>query len=165
MNRKRILHIALVVFGVLILWRFTEAVFLGRMEALNREISSASRTLGEIREMKEAFGHEAPGLPAGGFPADRQRDYTPLSFLERLSQSSGADYELIYREPRPVRAGDDFLETSVRVELRGIDAPGLVEYLYAVENSGEFLRLRNLNVRPHQGALRASFDVATLIPR
>lgn len=165
MDKKLLFYVLAGVLAALLIWQFVIAGILGKFEALDREIASAERTLAEIRLLERAYAEGADGDSGlAGVLERRQRDYTPLSLLENLSESAGVKYELVYREPRPVRDKDDLMETSVMVELRGIDMRGLVEYLYEIENSGEFLRLRNLVIRPQDGLLRANFEVATIVP-
>ncbi len=165
MNKKILFYALAGLFAFLLAWQFVIKGVINKFESLDRDIAAAERTLEEIRLLEKDYieGMEwSSGLD--GVLAGRHRDYTPLSFLERLSEASGVKYELVYREPRPVRGKDDFMEASVRVELSGIDAGRLIEYIYGIENSGEFLRLRNLVIRPHEGLLRASFEVATIVP-
>ena len=57
------------------------------------------------------------------------------------------------------------MESSVGVELNGVDIRQLMDYLYQVENSSELLQVRNLHLRPEKdGLLKVSFEVSTLVP-
>ncbi len=165
MNRKYLLYILAGLFAAVLLWQFLVEGVLGRFDSLDRNIAARKKTLEEIRQLEQTYARgkdELTGLDA--VLRGRGKDYTPISFLERLSVESGVKYELVYREPRPIRDEDNLMEASVRVELREIDTAGLVKYLYRVENSGEFLMLRNLNIRPQEGLLRAGFEVSTIVP-
>ncbi len=165
MNKKFLFYALSGVFAVLLVWQFVIMGLINEFESLDRDIAAAERTLEEIRLLEKDYIEGMEGSSGlDDVLAVRHRDYTPLSFLERLSERAGVRYELVYREPRPVAGNDDFMEASVRVELSGIDSASLIEYIYRVENSGEFLRLRNLVIRPHEGLLRASFEVATIVP-
>lgn len=165
MNKKVLFFMLICLLAALLLWQFAAVRVISRFESLDREIAAAGRTMEEVALLEREY---AEGLEDASeldlVLRERRKDYTPLSFLERLSESAGVKYELIYREPRPIRDREDFLEASVRVELYEIDIRGLVEYLYEIENSGEFLRVRNFYIRPHGGLLRAGFEVATIVP-
>lgn len=165
MDRRVLFFVLLGLLAVVLVWQFAAAGVMARFESLNREIAAAERTLEEVSVLEKEYAErleEASELDM--VLRERRRDYTPLSFLESLSESAGVKYELIYREPRQIRDRDDFLEASVRVELYEIDIRGLVEYLHEIENSGEFLRVRNFYIRPHGGLLRAGFEVSTIVP-
>ncbi len=149
----------------MLIWLFVVDGVLKRFEALDRDIASRQNTLSQIRALEQDYA-SGKGEPSGfeAVLAQRQKDYTPLSFLEQLADKSGARYEITYREPRSVSASEEFLEASVRVELRGVGIEKLIEYIYAVENSEEFLRIKNLNIRLQENLLNVNFEVSTIVP-
>ncbi len=165
MKNKKLLYALLVLLVVLLAWQFLFLGVAGRFESLDREIEAKTRTLQEIRLIEREYFHDLEELrDLGSVLLNRQRDYTPLSFLERLAVETGVKYELVYREPRAIRNNADFMESAVMVELREINMHALIEYLYGIESSGEFLRIRNLNIRPQDNLLRVNFEVVAIVP-
>ncbi len=165
MNRKKAFYFIILFSAVMLVWLFVVNGVLKRFDSLDRDIVSRKNTLSQIKSLEQDYA-SGKGEPSG-FEAvfsQRQKDYTPLSFLEQLADESGARYEITYREPRGVSAGEEFLEASVRVELRGVGVEKLMEYIYAVESSEEFLRIKNLNIRLQEGLLNVNFEVSTIVP-
>ncbi len=165
MDRKLLLYVLSGLLAVLLVWQFVVAAVFERLDSLDRDIASRRATLEEIRRIEREY-HERhrefkllESLLEG-----RSRDYTPLSFLEELVSESGLNYELVFREPRPMEGEAGLMVSSVRVELDEISMDELTEFLYEIENSPELLRIRNLNIRPRGGLLRAGFEVATVVP-
>ena len=137
-----------------------------KFRELNSKIARKEKSLGEVRSLQGEYLRIKKTVEEMKKSLDgRRKDYTPLSFLEKLSQSSGVGYELTYREPRELSGEKGYMESSVGVELKGIRMGELTTYLYRVENSSELLRVRNLHVSPRKdGLLNVSFEASTLVP-
>lgn len=137
-----------------------------KFRELNTKIAKKEKALEEMKRLKNEYLQIKKTIEDMRRSLDgRKKDYTPLSFLERLFKQSGATYELIYREPRELKGKNAYMESSVGVELKGTGMEGLIAYLYQVESSNELLRVRNLRISPDKdGRLQVSFEVSTLVP-
>ena len=152
------------IFLVFLIWKFGIVSVQKKVVALDKKIARKEDDLKEIKSLQNAYSR----FKAGGVVedlADRNKDFTPLAFLEKLSMKIGVKdrHKLTYQEPR--KLNDEHLETSVSVELNGIDMGQLLNYLYDVENSPELLSIKNVHIiRQKDGFLEATFEVSTLIP-
>ena len=151
---------------IVLIWQFGIVSGGRKFRELNSKIACKEKTLEEARNLQNEYLQVKKTVEDMRKSLDgRRKDYTPLSFLEKLSQHSGVAYELTYREPRELSGEKGYMESSVGVELKGIRMKELTTYLYQIENSNELLRVRNLHVSPRKdGLLRVCFEVSTLIP-
>lgn len=151
---------------IILIWQFGIVSVGKKLRELDGKIVRKKEALKEIKSLsKEYFRIKKTEGQMRKSLYDRESDYTPLSFLERLSREAGVRYELIYQEPRELRGGDGYMESSVGVELSGLNIRKLIDYLYQVENSPELLLIRNLHLMPGKdGLLRVSFEVSTPVP-
>jgi hypothetical protein len=165
MNRKIIFYVLSAVLLLLAARYFAVEGFLSQFAALEEQIAAKQKTLEEVQRLESDYRRGADEISGlARILETRRKDYTPLTFLEGLFSDSNTEYEIVYREPQAISGEEGLMESSVRVEFNEIDINSLVTYLYKIENSSEFLRLRNLSVRPRENLLRASFEVATIVP-
>ncbi len=149
---------------VFLIWKFGIVPVQKKVVALDKKIARKEDALKEIKSLQNAYFRFETGRAVGDLPA-REKDFTPLAFLEKLSMKVGVKdrHKLTYQEQR--KFNDEHLEASVSVELNGIDMGQLLNYLYDVENSPELLRIKNVHIiRQQDGFLEATFEVSTLIP-
>ncbi len=151
---------------IVLIWQFGVVSGGRKFRELDSKIVRKEKALKEVRDLQSEYLRVKKTVEEMRKSLDgRREDYTPLSFLEKLSQQLGVGYELTYREPRELSGEKMYMESSVGVEFKGISMGELTTYLYRVENSSEFLRVGNLHVSPREdGLLRVSFEVSTLIP-
>ncbi len=153
-------------FVIILIWQFGVVSVGRKLRELEGKIAGKEEALKEIKSLSEEYlqikkteGQMRKSLD------NRERDYTPLSFLERLSRDAGVRYELTYQEPRELKDEEGYMESSVGVELSGLNIKKLINYLYQVENSSELLLIRNLHLRTGKdGLLKVSFEVSTPVP-
>ena len=151
---------------IVLIWQFGIVSGGRNFRELNSKIARKEKALEEVRSLQNEYLRVRKTVEEMRKSLDgRREDYTPLSFLEKLSQQLGVAYELTYREPRELSGEKGYMESSVGVEFKGISMRKLTAYLYRVENSSELLRVRNLHVSPRKdGLLMVSFEISTLIP-
>ncbi len=129
---------------------------IARKEKALEEIRSLTRKCVRMKETAQNISKSSGG---------QRKDYTPLSFLEKLSQKSNIKYKLTYHPPRELKGEKSYMESSVSVELAGINMHRLLKYLYTVENSGEMLCVKNLHIKSAGGGvLNVNFEVSALVP-
>ena len=151
---------------IVLIWQFGIVSGGRKFRELDSKIVRKEKALEEARSLQGEYLRVKKTVEEMRKSLDgRREDYTPLSFLEKLSQQLGVGYELTYREPRELSGEKVYMESSVGVEFERISMGELTTYLYRVEDSSELLRVRNLHVSPRKdGLLRVSFEVSTLIP-
>ena len=152
------------IFLVLLIWQFGIVGVQKRLVALDKKIARKEDALKKIRSLQNEYSRFKGGGVISDVPG-RNKDFTPLAFLEKLSMKIGVKdrHKLTYQDPR--KLDDEHLETSVSVEMNGIDMGQLVSYLYNVENSPELLRIKNLHLVLGKGSLlKVTFEVSTVVP-
>ena len=152
---KNKLYLAAGVLLAVLIWELGIVPVNRKLKSLDKRIVKKEESLREIKRLRKEYSRFKGG--AGWGSAGSKKDFTPLAFLEKLSRRIGITCELTYREPR--KLDDERMETSVAVELNGVDMGQLLNYLYELENSQELLHIRNLHLVPEKnGLLKVSFD-------
>ena len=89
---------------VILIWQFGFVSPRKKLRELEGKVARKEETLREIKSLREEYLQtEKTGGQIRKSLDGRQMDYTPLSFLEKLSRDADVRYELIYREPREVK--------------------------------------------------------------
>jgi Tfp pilus assembly protein PilO len=73
-------------------------------------------------------------------------DFSLATHLESLSSNNGLKIDSM--KPKPPTPNDYYAETQVEVKITGVALKTLVNFLYEIENSKEFLKVTSLQVRP-----------------
>ena len=148
-----------------LIWQFGVVSTGRRSRELDAKIAGKEKALKEIRSLTRKcvrMKETARGMKKS--PGGQRKDYTPLPFLEKLSQESNVKYKLTYRPPRELKGEKSYMESLVGVELAGISMHQLLKYIYMVENSGEMLCVKNLHIKSGGGGvLNVNFEVSALV--
>ena len=149
-----------------LIWQFGIVSTSRKFRELDARIVRKEKALEEIRSLAgEYIRMKKTAQDVRKTPLGQRKDYTPLPFLEKLSQESNVKYKLTYRTPRELKGEKSYMESSVSVELAGINMHRLLKYIYTAENSGEMLCIKNLHIKSAGGGvLNVNFEVSALVP-
>jgi hypothetical protein len=84
--------------------------------------------------------------------------------LEGLAGKARIKGNIASMKPQSTSLGEDYKESSVEVKLESITTKQLVDYLFRIENSGAFIRIKRLHVKKRHDNpkyLDATFLVST----
>jgi len=123
-----------------------------------KEISTLSQEYLDIRERMEELKGKA---------RRRGKNFSLFSHLESLAGKTLIKGNIASMKPQSTPLGGDYKESSVEVKLESITTGQLVDYLFRIEDSEAFLRIKRLHVKKRHDNpkyLDATFLVSTYEP-
>ena len=123
-----------------------------------KEISTLSQEYLDIRERMEELKGKA---------RKRGKTFSLFSHLESLAGKTLIKGNIASMKPQSTPLGGDYKESSVEVKLESITTGQLVDYLFRIEDSEAFLRIKRLHVKKRHDNpkyLDATFLVSTYEP-
>jgi type II secretory pathway component PulM len=160
-DRKIVLSIACVAAAILIL-----GVYSGISHSLTRwdqNIQKKIKNFDQIRALGNEYRVSQDTLRRIENTIKRTPpDFSIASHLEDLAQKNGIKIDSM--KPKPVTPNDYFKETQVELKIHGVSLKTLVNYLFQIENSQEFLKITAIQIRPSYSKpmfLDITFSVST----
>ena len=123
-----------------------------------KEISTLSQEYLDIRERMEELKGKA---------RRRGKNFSLFSHLESLAGKTLVKGNIASMKPQSTPIGGDYKESSVEVKLESITTGQLVDYLFRIEDSEAFLRIKRLHIKKRHDNpkyLNATFLVSTYEP-
>ncbi len=120
-----------------------------------KEISTLSQEYLEIRERMEELKGKA---------RKRGKSFSLFSHLESLAGKTLIKGNIASMKPQSTPISGDYKESSVEVKLESITTGQLVDYLFRIEDSEAFLKIKRLHVKKRHDNpkyLDATFLVST----
>ena len=78
----------------------------------------------------------------------RQQNFSPFSRLEELAGQTGIRSKIQYMKPIVSTPSDAYEEESVEIKMEGITLEQFIQYLYQIENSPQFMKIKRLHIKP-----------------
>ncbi len=141
---------------------------LDRSARLDRQIVSAQRQLQELRTLQREYRNRREVLDKINDRLRRQKDFSLFSLLETLARQTGTREKILYMKPTVSPPNDAYEEESVEIKMEGVTLEQLIQYLYQVENSPQFLKIKRLYIKPrfdNRQSLTAIFRVSNFTPK
>ncbi len=129
-----------------------------RIEQKTEELEMISTLSQEYREVKKRIEE------LKGKAGKRGKSFPLFSHLESLAAKTLIKGNIASMKPQSTPIGEHYKESSVEVKLESITTRQLVDYLFRIENSEAFLRIKRLHLkkrRDNPKYLDATFLVST----
>ncbi len=129
-----------------------------RIEQKTEELEMISTLSQEYREVKKRIEE------LKGKAGKRGKSFPLFSHLESLAAKTLIKGNIASMKPQSTPIGEHYKESSVEVKLESITTRQLVDYLFRIENSEGFLRIKRLHLKKRQDNpeyLDATFVVST----
>ena len=163
-QRNKIVALAVVGLGILLILFLPTSLLSGKIRSLKRDITSAQKAYSQVADKLADYEKARTEIAeidkqfAGGGGSLTTR-------VEGIAKQSGIAVDQV-REKAPQET--DFLEiNSLEVKLSSVSLSQLMEFLYNLENDkASPMRLRRIQVKPkfsNRQLLDVSFDVATFV--
>jgi general secretion pathway protein M len=135
---------------------------------LDRQVTAAQRDLQDLRTLQQDYRRQKGILDDINGQLKRQKSFSLFSRLEELAGQTGIRSSILYMKPAVNTPSDAYEEDSVEVRMEGVTLEQLTTYLYQIENSPQFMRIKRLYIKPradNKQILSAIFRVSTFIPK
>lgn len=135
---------------------------------LDQQIAKAQRELQELRTLQREYRRQKSILDDINAQLKRQKSFSIFSRLEELAGQTGIRNNLLYMKPAVSTPSDAYEEEAVEIKLEGVTLEQLTTYLYQIENSPQFMKIKRLYIKPRVDSrqiLSAIFRVSTFTPK
>lgn len=104
-------------------------------------------TLEEIRKLSKEYAVLKQNSDSSSRRiADREKEFTLFSFLDKLSGTVGVKDKISYMKPSVATTSNTALKkSSVEMELRNISVEQLTNFLHGIETSGKMVSVKRLS--------------------
>jgi hypothetical protein len=165
-REKNLVMLAAGAIGLFVIYQFALTPLFGYYDRLGREIPTMREDLLTARRVKKRYGTLDKEIKAIQERLDqRAKEFNAHDFLgSTLANREGVqanvdDINVNVKEP-----SEGYQEEVDTVKLRTVALNKLVNYLYAIEHSGQLITVRELTIRSDAGdslLLDVTFDACT----
>jgi general secretion pathway protein M len=135
---------------------------------LDRQIVTTQRELQELQTLQRTYQRQKSVLDRINAQLKRQQNFALFSRLEELAGQAGIRSKILYMKPTVGTPSDAYDEEAVEIKMEGVTLEQLIPYLYQVENSPQFMKIKRLHIKPrleNRQILSAIFRVSTFTPK
>jgi type II secretory pathway component PulM len=149
--REKLLIIAggMILFFIMY-YLFAVDMALVQRKKLNRGIAEKKAEIIEMQSLKTKWAEiEASRQDAKSLLSRRPKEFTLLSFLERISRETNIQDKIRYMKPL-TQTEENKPATQlegIETEIEGIDIKDLVNFLYQIEYSGNLLSIKRIKIQ------------------
>jgi len=153
-------------FGVVLLaYTLIITPYMEKVRVLDRRIAQKTVELKEISILREEYLEIKRKMEElKGKAGKRGKSFPLFSYLESLAAKTLIKGNIASMKPQSTPLGEHYKESSVAVKLESITTRQLVDYLFRIENSEAFLRIKRLHLKKRHDNpeyLDATFLVST----
>lgn len=139
--------------------------YMEKMRVLDRRISQKSLELKEISTLSQEYiGLKQRMEHMKEKARKRKGGFSLFSHLESLAGRTRIKGNIASMKPQSTPMGTDYKETSVEVKLESVTTRQLVDYLFGIEDSEAYVRIKRLHLKKRTDNpqyLDATFLVST----
>ena len=135
---------------------------------LDQQITKTQRELQDLCTLQREYRRQKSILDDINAQLKRQKSFSIFSRLEELAGQTGTRGNILYMKPAVSTPSDAYEEESVEIKMEGVTLEQLTNYLYQVENSPQFMKIKRLYIKPrvdNRQLLSAIFRVSTFTPK
>ena len=139
--------------------------YMEKMRILERRIDQKTEELEKISTLSQEYREIKRRIEElKGKAGKRGKSFPLFSHLESLAAKTLIKGNIASMKPQSTPIGEHYKESSVVVKLESITTRQLVDYLFRIENSEAFLRIKRLHLKKRHDNpkyLDATFLVST----
>ena len=150
-----------------LLFMFVIDPMLAHSARLDRQLLTVQRELQELQTLQREYGRQKRA-GSDQCPAQTPAEFSPFSRLEELAGQTGIRSKIQYMKPIVSTPSDAYEEESVEIKMEGITLEQFIQYLYQIENSPQFMKIKRLHIKPgltNRQILSVIFRVSTFTPK
>jgi general secretion pathway protein M len=135
---------------------------------LDRQIRKAQQELKELQARQQEYLQQKQVLDRINTQLTQQQNFALFSRLEELARNTNTRDKILYMKPTLSTPSDAYEEEAVEIKMEGVTLEQLVTYLYQVEQSPQFLKIKRLYLKPRlndRQLLTAIFRISTFRPK
>lgn len=115
---------------------------------MKRSIQANERILKEITELSTEYRiYKGNADYIKSALAQRDKDFTLFSFLEKQAGRAGIKTNITYMKPSTTTDTEPYKESSVEMKLEEITLKQLVDYLYFIESPRDLVQVKRISIK------------------
>ena len=168
-TREKVMVICAAVAIVLALL-YTLAIdpLLSNSTRLDRQIRKAQQDLKTLQASQREYRQQQSVLDRINAQITQRKSFSIFSRLEELARNTGTRDKILHMKPTASSPSETYNEESVEIKMEGVSLEQLTTYLYEVEQSPQFLKIKRLSIKPRlndRQLLSVTFRVSTFTPK
>jgi general secretion pathway protein M len=135
---------------------------------LDKQIVAAQRELQDVYTLQQEYQRQKSVIDRINAQLKRQKSFSVFSRLEELAKQTDTRNKILYIKPTVSRPNDAYEEESVEIKMEDVTLEQLIKYLFQIENSPQFMKIKSLYIKPHldnRQLLSVIFRVSTFTPK
>ena len=164
-REKIVLGLGALLVAMILAYTLIVTPYMKKMELLDRRIDQKTKELKEIFTLSQEYIEIKERMEQlKGKARKRGKNFPLFSHLESLAAKTLIKGNIASMKPQSTPIGEHYKESSVAVKLENITTRQLVDYLFRIENSEAFLRIKSLHLKKRHDNpkyLDATFLVST----
>jgi hypothetical protein len=164
-REKVVLGLGALLAAIILAYALIITPYMKKMELLDRRIDQKTKELREISTLSQEYLEIKRRMQElKGKAGKRGKSFPLFSHLESLAAKTLIRGNIASMKPQSAPIGEHYRESSVAVKLESITTRQLVDYLFRIENSEAFLRIKRLHLKKRHDNpkyLDATFLVST----
>ncbi len=166
-RERQMLALMGIAIGVWLLYWLVQGLILGPMEEAKRTIAAREVALQQMRILQADYRRVQGQVSLLESQIRSGQQGNVLSMLEEMASEAQIKDKIASMDPRSTPPNDLYRESVIEVRLQQVNLKQLVDYLFKVENSGSFLKIKRLRLKTRSddpGYLDVSFRVSSFEP-
>jgi general secretion pathway protein M len=135
---------------------------------LDKQIVAAQRELQDVNTLQQEYQRQKNVIDRINIQLKRQKGFSIFSRLEELAKQTDTRSKILYIKPTISNPSDAYDEESVEIKMEDVTLEQLIKYLFQIENSPQFMKIKRLYIKPRQDnrqLLSVIFRVSTFAPK
>ena len=141
---------------------------LSKATQLDRQIRNAQQELETLHAHRREYLQRQLVLDRINTQIKQQTNFSIFSRLEELALNAGTRDKILHMKPTASSPSEIYTEESVESKMEGVTLEQLKTYLYEIEQSPQFLKIKRLYIKPRlndRQLLSVTFRVSTFTPK
>ena len=166
-RERQMLALMSVAIGVWILYWLVQGLIVAPLENGKRAIASREASLRQMQILQADYRRVQGQVSLLEMRIQSGQQGNVLSMLEEMAGEVQIKDKIASMDPRSTPPNDLYRESVIEVRLQQVNLKQLVDYLFKVENSGAFLKIKRLRLKTRSddpGYLDVTFRVSSFEP-
>ncbi len=167
--REKILVVCAAVAVILfLLFMLVIDPVLERSSRLDRQIRKAEQDLKKLSAYSREYNRQSRTLDSLNTRLSQPKNEDITIRLAKLARKTGTGDNITDMTPSTNSSSEAYTEESVAVRMADVTLEQLAKYLYEIEQSQQFLKIKRLIIKPrlnNRQLLSVSFRVSTFTPK
>ena len=166
-RERQMLALMAIAVGLWLLYWLVQGLILSPMEDAKRTIAAREVALRQMRILQADYRRVQGQVSLLESQIRSGQQGNVLSMLEEMANEVQIKDKITSMDPRSTPPNDVYRESVIEVRLQKVNLKQLVDYLFKIENSGSFLKIKRLRLKTRSddpGYLDVTFRVSSFEP-